>query len=324
MPTAPSLARIKPAALQSGDIVGIVAPASDVKRELLEAGCDNLRRLGYKPFYLKSILDRDLYFAGSVERRTRELEEMFTRDEVRAILCARGGYGSNYLLDRIDLKNIKAHPKIFVGYSDLTTLLTYFADQAGLVTFQGPMVAKDFAHTDGVDLVSWEHALHGCSEWTLEPNAEVKSLVEGAAEGVLYGGCLSLLVASLGTRYEIRTAGTILFIEDIAAKPYQIDRMLMQLKLAGKLADVRGIIFGEMVDCFQNENQGYTLEDVVLRVVGDLGVPVAYGLRSGHVSRANITLPIGVRAALKVSSSGVELKMLEASTVTAVSSRSAG
>jgi muramoyltetrapeptide carboxypeptidase len=324
MPTAPSLARIKPAALQSGDIVGIVAPASDVKRELLEAGCDNLQRLGYKPFYLKSILDRDLYFAGSVERRARELEEMFVRDEVRAILCARGGYGSNYLLDRIDLKKIKAHPKIFVGYSDLTSLLTYFADQAGLVTFQGPMVAKDFAHADGVDLVSWERALHGGSEWTLERDAEVKSLVEGAAEGVLYGGCLSILVASLGTPYEIRTAGTILFIEDIATKPYQIDRMLMQLKLAGKLADVQAIIFGEMVDCLQNENQDYTLEDVVLRVVGDLGVPVAYGLRSGHVSRANITLPIGVRAALKVSGSGVELKMLEASTVTAVSSKSAG
>ena len=135
-----------------------------------------------------------------------------------------------------------------------------------------------------------------------------------------------MLVASLGTPYEIRTAGTILFIEDIAAKPYQIDRMLMQLKLAGKLADVQGIIFGEMVDCVQNRkrDQGYTLEEVVLRVVGDLGVPVAYGLRSGHVSRANITLPIGVRAALKVSSSGVELKMLEASTATAVSSRSRG
>jgi muramoyltetrapeptide carboxypeptidase len=324
MPTAPSLARIKPAALQSGDVVGIVAPASNVKRELVEAGCDNLRRLGYNPFYLESIFDRELYFAGSVKRRVRELEEMFVRDEVRAILCARGGYGSNYLLDRIDLKMIKAHPKILVGYSDLTTLLTYFADQAGLVTFQGPMVAKDFAHADGVDLISWERALHGSSEWTLEPNAEVKSLVEGEAEGVLYGGCLSMLVASLGTPYEIRTAGTILFIEDIATKPYQIDRMLMHLKLAGKLADVQAIIFGEMVDCFQSENQGYTLEDVVLRVVGDLGVPVAYGLRSGHVSRANITLPIGVRAGLKVSSSRVELKMLEASTVTAVSSRSAG
>jgi muramoyltetrapeptide carboxypeptidase len=128
----------------------------------------------------------------------------------------------------------------------------------------------------------------------------------------------------LGTPYEIRTAGTILFIEDIAAKPYQIDRMLMQLKLAGKLADVQGIIFGEMLDCEQNKDQGYRLEDVVLRVVGGLGVPVAYGLRSGHVSGRNITLPFGVRAALDVTERGVNLKILEAATTAAVSSRSAG
>ena len=132
-----------------------------------------------------------------------------------------------------------------------------------------------------------------------------------------------MLVASLGTPYEIRTAGTILFIEDVATKPFQIDRMLMQLKLAGKLADVEGIVFGEMLDCLQTKDQGYTLEEVVLRVVGDSGVPVAYGLRSGHVSRSNITLPIGVRAALNVSDA-VELKMLESATATVVSSRSAG
>ena len=131
--------------------------------------------------------------------------------------------------------------------------------------------------------------------------------MEGAAEGILYGGCLSILVASLGTPYEINTAGTILFIEDIAAKPFQIDRMLMQLKLAGKLADVRGIVFGEMVDCIQTQDQGYALEEVVVRVVGDLGVPVAYGLRSGHVSRGNITLPFGVRAALNVRRGEVEV-----------------
>jgi muramoyltetrapeptide carboxypeptidase len=319
-----TLARIKPPALQPGDTVGIVAPASNVKRELLEAGCEALRRLGYKPFYFDSIFDRELYFAGSVQRRAQELEEMFVRDDVRAILCARGGYGSNYLLDRLDLKKIKAHPKILVGYSDLTTLLTYFADCAGLVTFQGPMVAKDFAHPDGVDPVSWERALSGTSEWTLDPDTEVRVLVEGEAEGILYGGCLSMLAASLGTPYEIRTAGTILFIEDIAAKPYQIDRMLMQLKLAGKLADVRGIIFGEMVDCLQTSEQDYTLEEVMLRVVGGLGVPVASGLRSGHVSRRNVTLPIGVRAALTVRGRGVALKILEAATATAVSSRSAG
>jgi muramoyltetrapeptide carboxypeptidase len=327
MPSIPRVVRIKPPALRPGDTVGIVAPASNVRPEHLEAGCAALRELGYKPFYFDSILEHDLYFAGSAARRARELEEMFVRDEVRAIICARGGYGSNYLLDVLDLNKIKAHPKIFVGYSDLTTLLTYFADSAGMITFHGPMVAKDFAHADGVDAVSWERALNGSSEWAVDLDSDVKSLVGGSAEGILYGGCLSILVASLGTPYEIRTAGTILFLEDLAAKPFQIDRMLMQLKLAGKLADVQGIIFGEMLDCRQsadtNKDQGYTLEEVVLRVVGDLGVPVAYGLRSGHVSRLNITLPFGVHAALNVATSGVKLQVLEGATTAAVSSRSA-
>ena len=315
--------RIKPPALQPGDTVGIVAPASNIQRDLLNAGCDMLRRLGYKPFYLDSIFDQDLYFAGSAERRARELEEMFVREEVRAVLCARGGYGSNYLLGKVNLEKIARHPKIFVGYSDNTTLLTYFADSIGLVTFHGPMVTKDFAHADGVDLSSWEAALTGHSEWAVPSDSGMKPLVEGSVEGVLYGGCLSMLAASLGTPYEIRTAGTILFLEDVATKPFQIDRMLMQLKLAGKFENVRGIIFGEMTDCAQQKkDQGYTLEEVVLRVVGSLGIPVAFGLRSGHVSHRNVTLPIGVRAALSVSSGEATLKILEAATATvAVSAR---
>ncbi|HVO80560.1 MAG TPA: LD-carboxypeptidase [Terriglobales bacterium] len=319
MPVAASNSRVKPLALKAGDTVGIVAPASNIQRDLFETGCDGLRRLGYKPFYFDSILERDLYFAGSVDRRVQELEEMFVRDDVRAILCARGGYGANYLLGKLNPQKIVMHPKIFVGYSDITTLLTCFADSASFVTFHGPMVTKDFAHEDGVDLPSWEAALTGLPEWAIEPGPDsgVKPLVEGEAEGVLYGGCLSMLAASLGTPHEIRTAGTILFVEDVATKPYQIDRMLMQLKLAGKLAGVKGIVFGEMLDCIQTKDQGYTLEEVVLRVVADLGVPVAYGLRSGHVSRRNITLPIGVRAALRVSGTTVHLKILEAATTQA-------
>ena len=306
--------RVKSPALKPGDTVGIVAPASNAKRSDLEAGCEGLRRAGYRPFYLDSILEQDLYFAGSVERRARELEEMFARDEVRAIVCARGGYGANYLLEELDLEKIKAHPKIFVGYSDLTTLLTYFSDAAGLVTFHGPMVAKDWAHEDGMDLPSWQSALSGTAAWepALDAGSGTTGLVEGAAEGILYGGCLSILVASLGTPYEIRTEGTILFLEDVAAKPFQIDRMLMQLKLGGKFEGVQGIIFGEMRDCVQTANQGYTLEEVVLRIVGDLGVPVAYGVRSGHVTAGNITLPIGVRAGLTVRDAQVRLKILEA------------
>jgi len=235
------------------------------------------------------------------------------RDDIRAIVCARGGYGSNYLLQTLDLKKIAAHAKIFVGYSDLTSLLISFTGAANFVTFHGPMVAKDFAVADGVDLASWRDAVSGAAEWEIGEASGAKPLVTGEAEGVLYGGCLSILVAALGTPYDISTAGTILFLEDLAAKPYQIDRMLMQLKLAGKLQDVRGIVFGEMMDCRQGPAQDYTLEEVVLRVVGELGIPVAFGLRSGHVSRANITLPIGVKARLEVGGE-VRLRILEPAT----------
>jgi len=313
MVSASQNSRIKPRALRPGDKVGIVAPASNVKREMLEAGCDGLRRAGYEPFYFESILERDLYFAGSVERRARELEDMFVRDDIRAIICARGGYGSNYLPLALDPMKIAPHPKILVGYSDITTLVCCIADSANFVTFHGPMVTKDFAVAGGVDLDSWQNAVGGAAEWRIAEGSGAKPLLPGQAEGILYGGCLSMLAASLGTEHEIQTAGTILFLEDVAAKPYQIDRMLMQLKLAGKLNDVRGMVFGEMLDCRQSPDQDYTLEEVILRIVSGLQIPVAYGLRSGHVSRANITLPIGVRARLTVDDAA-ELRILEAAT----------
>ncbi|HEX6503888.1 MAG TPA: LD-carboxypeptidase [Terriglobales bacterium] len=306
--------RLKPPALHPGDTVGIVAPASDIKRAALDAGCATLQGLGYRPVYLDSIFDQDLYFAGSRERRARELEEMFVREDVRAILCARGGYGSNYLVTALDPQKIIPNQKVFVGYSDITTLLTCFCDTAGFVTFHGPMVAKDFAHDDGVDLPSWQAAMSGISEWEIGDDSGMEALAGGSAEGILYGGCLSMLVASIGTPHEIRTSGTILFLEDVNTKPFQIDRMLMHLKLAGKLNGVRGIIFGEMLDCVQPTGQTYSLKDVVMRVVGDVGVPVAFGLRSGHVSRRNITLPLGVKASLQVSATSARLRILEAAT----------
>lgn len=307
---------LKPPALLPGDTVGIVAPGSPLKRELLLAGCEGLRRLGYKPFYFESILDHDLYFAGSARRRAQELEEMFEREEIRAIICARGGYGTNYLLQELDLAKLQRHPKIFVGYSDVTTLLTWFASAAGLITFHGPMVTKDFAVPGGVHLASWNAALGAATPWELNfpDSSEVKVLVEGASEGTLCGGCLSMLAASLGTPFEIDTRDTILFVEDVAAKPFQIDRMLMQLRLAGKLQQVRGIVFGEMLDCIQpGGQQNYTLEEVVTRVLRDLHIPIAYGLRSGHVTRENITLPLGVRCALHANKDSVRLQFLEPS-----------
>ena len=186
-----------------------------------------------------------------------------------AILCARGGYRADYLLDKIDLSKIKAHPKIFIGYSDLTCLLTYFTD-AGLATFHGPMAAKDWTHADGESLVMAVSSIAvrgvGCS---FEP--EVTGLIDGDTEGILYGGCFSMFGLSLGTPYEIKTANTLLFLEGRAAKPYQIDRMLMQLKLGGHLDEVRGIIFGE-IDCTR-ARIGTTRSRSDYRIVGDYECP---------------------------------------------------
>ncbi len=304
---------MKPPALRLGDTIGIVAPASNIKQSDLEAGAAALRRAGYETFYLDSIIERDLYFAGPPDRRARELEEMFSRDEVRAILCARGGYGANYLLNGLNLEIVKAYPKIFIGYSDITSLLTYLVDAAGLTVFHGPMAAKDWAHDDAVDISSWKLALSSGESWEVPLNAGVTALADGEAEGVLYGGCLSILVASLGTPYEIKTEGKLLFLEDIAAKPFQIDRMLMQLKLSGHMDLIRGIIFGEMLECTQSQNQGYTLPQVIQRVVGDLGIPVVFGVRSGHTTSGNITLPFGVKSKLCVSEGCITLKVLESS-----------
>jgi muramoyltetrapeptide carboxypeptidase len=301
MPSSAQPKRVCPAPLRPGDTVGIIAPAGPVEPDALEAGCATLLRMGYRPFYLPSVLDRDLYFAGSVERRLDELHEMFRRREVRAIICARGGYGCNYLLPHLDLKLIRRNPKIFVGCSDVTTLLTYLCDAAGLVTFHGPMAAGDFGRQDGVDEGAWFAAVAAGKKYQRAfSEEEVEPLARGIAEGMLYGGCLSLLCASLGTAYETRTRGTILFLEDLNEPPYRIDRMLMQLKLAGKLKGVKGIVFGEMRGCNQRAATDYTLQQVVLRVLGDLRVPIAFGLRSGHVSCGNFTLPFGVPAKLKV------------------------
>ena len=312
---------LKPPVLRSGDTVGVVAPASDVDRAALERGAAALERLGYQVVYAESILEREGYFAGSVARRVGELHQMFERQDVRAIVCARGGYGCNYLLPHLDLDLIRRNPKIFVGYSDITALHTWIHDQTGLVTFHGPMVAKDFATAageqwagspQGVHPAAWECAVGGWFNYDAAEE-DVSAVVAGEAEGTLYGGCLSILASSLGTPYEIQTRDTVLLLEDVNAKPYQVDRMLMQLAQAGKFAGVRGVVFGEMVGCAEAGGPASPLREVIARVVREQcpGVPVAFGFRSGHVSRHNITLPLGVRCRLAVRAGDVRLTMLE-------------
>jgi muramoyltetrapeptide carboxypeptidase len=303
---------IKPPALRPGDKIGLIAPASSFNKEAFLAGCDRLRQMGYEPVYSQNIFDRDLYFAGNLERRVRELAGLLSRDDVKALIGVRGGYGSNYLLERLDFQEFARHPKILLGCSDLTSLLTAINDRTGLVTFHGPMVAKDLAAAT-FDSASWNSALSCAASWDL-PTSGVEVLKSGRAQGRFYGGCLSMLAASLGTDFELQPDGTILFLEDVAEKPYRIDRMLMQLRLAGKFQRVRGFVFGEMLDCSQPGSQDYTLQQVVGRVLSEFKVPIVYGLRSGHVSSGNITLPLGVQAELVANDSGVQLKVLESAT----------
>ena len=296
-------ASIIPEPPRPGDTLGIVAPASNVQKDKLEAGCAALRERGYKVFFFESILERDLYFAGDHARRAWELEQMFLKPFVRGILCARGGYGCNYLPGKLRPEVFRDHPKMFMGYSDVTTLLTWICDRAGLVTYHGPMVAKDWAEAGAA-----QEPIH-TSGFNIEHASESDQPRPGKADGVLYGGCLSLLAASVGTEYEAQTDGTVLFLEDVNARPYQLDRMLMQLRHAGKLDKVKGIVFGEMLDCVQPGGQDYSLQQVVMRALDGLDIPIGWGVPSGHVSQApNRILPFGASASLVVEEKKVSIR----------------
>jgi muramoyltetrapeptide carboxypeptidase len=302
---------IQPPALKRGDKIGILAPASSFSKQAFEDGCNRLRQMGYEPVYSPTIFERDLYFAGSVARRREEFEDFLRNPEIAALICVRGGYGSNYLLESLNFDLFARHPKIILGCSDITSLLTVITDRTGLVTFHGPMIAKDIAE-GSFDEKSWNACFGGEPGWSIT-SPDLKVLQPGHAKGRLYGGCLSMLAASLGTPYQIETDDIILFIEDVAEKPFRIDRMLMQLHLAGCLNGVRGFIFGEMLDCLPPKNETYTLQQVITRVLSPYKVPIVFGLKSGHVSSGNITLPVGVQAEL-LAEQGVELKILEAAT----------
>jgi muramoyltetrapeptide carboxypeptidase len=291
-------ALLKPSAVPSDALVAVVSPASTPQADRVERGLEALRAVGYAPQAADHILTRGpLYFAGTPEMRLRDLHHAFADDEVRAIFSTRGGYGSNYLLEGLDLDLIAESAKPFIGYSDLTAPQLWLLDQIQLPVFHGPMVAADFSREDGVHLPSLQAALSG-QTYSVGAAEGLRTLHPGRVRGTLYGGCLSMLVALLGTPYEPQTEGKLLFLEDLNAKPYQIDRMLWQMAQAGKLDGVRGIIFGEMLDCVSPGAPPELLEEVILRVFDKFQGPIAMGLRSGHVSHSNVTLTFGVEAEL--------------------------
>ena len=302
---------VKPLALPERPVVAVVAPASSAQQARIDAGAAALTARGWQLRFGAHAQGRGApYFSATAAGRLADLHAAFADPEVDAILCTRGGYGSNYLLAGLDLGLIRANPKPLLGYSDMTALQTWLLDQTGLAAFHAPLLAGDFYLPDGVDEPSLSAVLHGQTHRYGAPEG-LRTLRTGTAQGALYGGCLTLLTASLGTPYAPRTEGKLLFLEDVGVKPYQLDRMLRQLVLAGKLEGVPGIVFGEMLDCTSPAAPAELLEQAILHALGDFAGPIAIGLRSGHVSRANVTLPFGVQASLAVTADRAELALLE-------------
>jgi muramoyltetrapeptide carboxypeptidase len=304
---------LKPPALKPGAKIAVLSLASSYKPALLPVGLEALSSLGFTPVLSEHVAAKARpYFAGTPEERLQDLHAALTDPEVGAIISTRGGYGSNYLLAGLDLDLIARHPKPIFAYSDMTTLQTWLLDRTGLVSFHGPMVTADFAVPDGVDTPSFLAALSGLT-YEVGPAEGLRVLKSGHAEGTLSGGCLSLLTAALGTPYAPQTEGRILFIEDVGARPYQVDRMLRQMLLAGKFDGVSGIVFGEMLDCVSPGADPGLIEEVIGEVMQDFSGPIGIGLRSGHVSRRNVTLAFGLKVSLDLRNAPT-LRFLEAAT----------
>lgn len=287
--------RIKPPALRPGDTVGIVSPAAAVERERLERGARALAAMGFRVKVSASALNRDRILAGGDCDRARELSAFFADPEVRAVLGARAGYGCGRLLPLLDFRALARTPKIFLGFSDATFLLNALVSLGGLVAFHGPMVAGEFAR--GLTPRAREHLrqlLSGADGLELEAHTAVRP---GTAEGELIGGCLSVLVATLGTPYAPAFDGRILFLEDTGEKAYRVDRMLVQLRQAGVLERVAGVVFGNLRPVDGAEQERGLIADFVAEETSELRCPVLLGIEAGHGTE-NLALPFGVRARL--------------------------
>ncbi len=288
-----------PQALEPGDCIGLIAPASPVKRESLLEGASGLETLGFRVHYTSRIFDAERYLAGSDAVRVEELHAMFADPTINAIFCARGGYGSQRLIPHLDPDLIMAHPKLFLGYSDVTSLLIYFYQRCGFVTLHGPAVAGDFTRELAPEVASQLMGLvTGHAADMQLPPSDLTVVRPGEAAGRLIGGCLSMFVCAIGTSFQPETRETILFLEDRGERYYAIDRMLTYMKLAGVFEGVRGVVFGEIEPMAADRDRPYGVVEVITDVLGDLDVPVLYGLRAGHCPQS-LTLPFGTQAAIR-------------------------
>ncbi|MBX9948574.1 MAG: LD-carboxypeptidase [Candidatus Obscuribacterales bacterium] len=317
--------------LVRGDTVGIVAPASPLENETeIEYTYQWLKKIGLKYKLGKHLFDSYSDFAGSDENRIADFNAMWADPEVKAVMPMRGGNGAARLLNGIDYDLIAKNPKIIVGYSDITSFLLAIHQRTGLVTFHGPMMGGFFegsyTYHNYLKAVMSNKPIGLITDkedkelWNPEGPPSRHIITGGKARGRLTGGCMTLIRQLMGTPYEIDTEGKILFLEDLDAEPHEIDRMLYQLHLAGKLQKAAGIIIGECTNCNPGGSGrnsfplNFSLDRILEQRLSGLGIPVIYGLRFGH-SKEKFTIPLGVMASLEASDSGVRFKIEENATL---------
>jgi muramoyltetrapeptide carboxypeptidase len=302
----------KPLALVPGSTIAVVAPASPAKEERIQRGCETLERLDYRVKKFGAKIKAEGYFSAPLAERRKHLQDALTRPEIRAVLCSRGGYGSAYILEGLKPARLK-QPRIFCAFSDLTSVHIFLWQKLRWVTFYGPLVAGGFDAgpnaTGGFDPDTFMWAMTATNSGYTVP-LQGETFARGKVEGVLLGGCITLIETSIGTPWELDTRGSILLLEDRGMKPYQLDRMLLHLKQAGKLEGVRGIVLGEFPESEPPEASSVTVADVCRRILGPLRIPVVYGAPVGHTTRPMLTIPLGVRAKLHAAGEG-RIEILE-------------
>ena len=292
---------LKPEALAAGDRVAVLSPASPCDRGLTLQGIDELRSLGFIPVFDEGIFLSEGYLAGSAVYRAEAFRRAWIDPDIKGIFSTRGGYGSSEILPLLEKSEIRAGRKVFVGFSDLTMLLVYLTNYCGLTCFHGPMMV-DFANgSSGYDRDSLIKVMT-----IKEPEGQIcpsgiETLKTGEQRGLLLGGTLTQLLASLGTPYAFDPPdGHVLFLDDIGERPYRIDRMLTQLKHAGLLKRASAVVFGEFPEC--QGVDGNDVRAVILRVLDEFSGPILYGFPSGHTTGPIITLPFGVVVTVKTGS----------------------
>lgn len=310
---------IKPARLNTGDKIALVTPGSYITEEEKQESIDNLRNLGFNVDYSDRLMQKNGYFSATDEERAADVNEMFKRDDVRGIMCARGGYGCARILPYLDYELIRDNPKPFIGFSDVTALHYAIYKNSRLITFHGPVGVSTFnrfsVNNFNNVLVEPKDELeltNSLSDNNYNPYG-ITTIAEGSAEGELIGGNLSIVTSLIGTEYDIDFSDKIIFLEEFLEEPYRIDRMLTQMLQAGKFKNAAGIALGVFKSCESNEtnpsfSESFSLMEVLKDRLGNIGIPVVYGLSFGHVVD-KFTLPVGVKAELNTESQ--QLKLLE-------------